>query len=72
MENNQRRRRLCKRAGKNDFATFTGLVCEAQVLLAEWHAARDKVIDNLVEQGVVVHGVSPIILNESRVTERAA
>jgi hypothetical protein len=37
--------RFGKGAGKNNFATFTSLVCKAQVLLAEWRAAGDKVID---------------------------
>src|SRR6266436_549143 len=55
VENNQGRGSLRKGSGKNDFATFTSLVGEAQVLLAEWRAASDKVIDNFVEQSVVVH-----------------
>src|SRR5438132_403970 len=72
VENNQGRGRLRKGSGKNDFATFASFVCKAQVLLAEWRAAIDKTIHNFVEQRVIVHGLSPIILNESRVAEIAA
>src|SRR5882762_1700881 len=63
--------RVGERAGKNDFATFTSLVCKAQVFLAERSATGDKIIDNFVEQGVVIHrGTSFNGLAWSGVVER--
>jgi hypothetical protein len=63
---------LGQRAGEDKFAAFAGFSGEAQVLFAERDAARDHVINEFIEQGVVVHRVSPVILDESRVAEIAA
>ena len=48
-----------ERTGKNDFSTVARFGGQAQVLLAERRATGDKVIDNFVKQGVVVHPVGP-------------
>src|SRR5712692_8160072 len=53
-----------ERAGKNEFAALAGFAGKAQVFFAEGDAAIDHVVDEVVEQGVVVHRVSPTILNE--------
>ena len=44
-----------ERAGKNELTAFVGFAGEAQVLFAKRGAARDHVVDEFVEQGVVVH-----------------
>lgn len=53
-----------ERTGKDQFASFAGFAREAQVFFAEGDAAIDHIVDEFVEQGVVVHRVSPTILNE--------
>ena len=50
---------LGKRAGKNDFTALASFGGQAQVFAAERRATGDKVIDDFVKQGVVVHRVHP-------------
>src|SRR5207248_9481635 len=50
---------LGKRAGKKDFTALARLGGQAQVFAAERRATSDKVIDDFVKQGVVVHRVHP-------------
>ena len=47
--------RFGDRTGKDQFVSFAGFACEAQMIFAEGDAARDHVFDKFVEQGVVVH-----------------
>src|SRR5260370_12856769 len=44
-----------ERAGENEFAAFAGFAGKAQMFFAERDSARDHVVDQFVEQGVVVH-----------------
>jgi hypothetical protein len=57
---------IAERAGKNEFAAGVGFGNTAQVFFAKGSAARDEIVDDIVEDGEVRHGSSRFYFRSKR------